>query len=242
MDFTKSLLAIFAHPDDETFGCGGLLALFSRAGGVTAAISATRGEKGKSHLETPMTPEELAQLRAEELKNAAKILGVSRVETFAYPDGGLDEQSEDEVVEKLLTVIKEFSSYAILTFGPDGGSGHRDHIAIHKFTCRAFLEAQKFDSSPKELYFRVIPEAVKEMRRNAASSRPRTPGHYHDDGGHVSYSESEFIGIDVRPVLEIKNRAAIMHRSQNPEWFLQLPEQIRKEFWEKEYYNLAEKL
>lgn len=241
MNFTKSLLAIFAHPDDETFGCGGLLALFNRAGGVTAAISATRGEKGKLHLETPMTPEELARLRAEELKSAAKILGVSRADVFAYPDGSLDEQSEDEVVEKLLQIIKEFSPYALLTFGPNGGSGHRDHIAIHKFAKRAFREAQKFDSPPRELYFRAVPESMKEMRKSAAAGRPRTAGHYHENEDKLPYSEKDLICVDIQPVLHLKNQAAMMHHSQNPEWFSQLPEQIRKEFWEKEYYYCREK-
>ncbi|MBI2514853.1 PIG-L family deacetylase [Candidatus Wolfebacteria bacterium] len=241
MDFTKSLLAIFAHPDDETFGAGGLLAHINRAGGRTAVISATRGEKGKLHLDIPMAPEELAKLREEELMAAAKILGVSRVHALTYPDGGLDEQSENEVVKKLLEIIKEFSPYAILTFGPDGGTGHRDHIAIHKFACRAFQEAQQFGEPPRELYFRATPKAVRELRREAAvvSGRKKTAGHYEESKIPLPYSEEDFIAIDVLPVVHLKNQAAQMHKSQNPKWFLEMPEELKKAFWEKEYYYLA---
>lgn len=244
MDFTKPLLAIFAHPDDETFGAGGLLALWNRAGGKTGVISATRGEKGKLHLDIPIMPEELAIIREEELKSAAKILGVSHIRVFTYPDGRLDEESEGEVVEKLLSVIKEFSPYAILTFGSDGGTGHRDHIAIHKFASRAFHDSQQFSSSPKELYFRALPKKIKELRRNAAvaSGRMKTLGHYHESKNPLPYSEEDFICLDVKPVINIKIEAAKMHKSQNPNWFLEMPEDMRKEFWEKEYYYLAEKL
>src|ERR1051325_7307780 len=134
IDLTKPLLAIFAHPDDETFGVGGLLALAHKSGARVGVFCATRGEKGKLHLKEAISEEKLGELRADELRAAAKIFGAERVEILNYPDGGLEGVPEEDIVEKILDAIKEFGPYTIVTFGPDGGTSHRDHVAIHKFT------------------------------------------------------------------------------------------------------------
>jgi|SRR5680860_1048010 len=125
------MLLIFAHPDDESFALGGTIAKYAEQGvNITLAV-ATKGEAGK--VAGICKPEELGHIREQELMSAAKVLGIARVIFLGYRDKEVPIAPPLEIAEKLVRIIREVRPQVIITFGADGGSGHRDHRAIHQF-------------------------------------------------------------------------------------------------------------
>jgi len=139
----STLLALFAHPDDESFGCGGALARLADEGHRVVLVCATRGELGEISDPALATPENLGEVREQELRNAADALGISEVIFLDYRDSGMagtegnndsrafSAQPPDVVVRQLVGIIRRERPGAILTFEPNGGYGHPDHIAMH---------------------------------------------------------------------------------------------------------------
>lgn len=132
------LLAIFAHPDDESMGMGATLAKYSAEGVETTLVCATRGERGW------FGPEEqnpglgaLGQLRADELRRAADTLGIHAVHFLDYIDGELDKANPAEAIAKIVTHIRASQPQVVVTMPPDGNYGHPDHIAISQFASAA---------------------------------------------------------------------------------------------------------
>lgn len=127
---TRPILAVFAHPDDERV-IGPLLSRLSREGRETHLVIATDGSKGiRDFARIPAGPE-LAALRAREAQCAADRLGVRRLHLLGLPDGGL--ASFDALAQlrtKLVAVIDSIRPAAIITFGPEGGTGHPDHRLV----------------------------------------------------------------------------------------------------------------
>ena len=242
MDLTKPLLGIFAHPDDETFGMAGTLALAHRRGARVGVYSATRGDKGKLNLPKPLTEEELGDLREQELRDAARIIGVDEVFVDRYPDGGVDRVPEEELVQHVIEVIRRFKPYTVVTFSREGGTGHRDHVAMHHAATTAFHRARAFADAPSELYYRGVPESVREQLADYRKLRQRTEGHYHENPECERYDESDLERIDISEVLDVKEKAALAHASQNPQRFLDRRRQahgIPDEFWVSEYFFRA---
>jgi len=116
------ILAIFAHPDDESCGPGGTIAKFAQHSEVQI-ICVTNGEAGGNN-------KKLAEIRAQELKNSAKILGVRKVHFLDYKDGTLSNNLYHEIAKDLEQKIEEIKPQTVITFEPLGVSGHIDHIAV----------------------------------------------------------------------------------------------------------------
>jgi len=133
------LMAVLAHPDDESLGVGGTLALYAKEGVKTFLLTATRGEHGRHGEAAPASPAELGALREAELLAASKVLGVSEVRLLDYPDGGLDQADPREAAARIAGHIQQIRPHVILTFGPDGAYGHPDHIAISQLTTAAIV-------------------------------------------------------------------------------------------------------
>lgn len=112
----RKLLVILAHPDDETFPMGGTLAKYAAAGAQVTLICATRGEAGIPGL----SPEQAGHVREEELRAAARTLGVSEVRFLNYRDGELVQADPDQVIAELREAMRELQPQAVITFGPDG--------------------------------------------------------------------------------------------------------------------------
>ncbi len=121
-----TILGIWAHPDDETFTIGGLLAMAADAGQQTICVTATRGEKGGKG-------DNLAEIRTQELVSALNILGVSEQQYLGYQDGACAEVNEAEAVAKLVVLINQYQPDTIVTFAPDGLTGHPDHQAVSRW-------------------------------------------------------------------------------------------------------------
>lgn len=136
-----SLLAVFAHPDDETFRPGGTLALLARFGVNVQVISATRGENGPLGNPIFCSRQSLPEVREHELCCACESLGLKPPLLLEYADGQLAEAPKDEVVNQILAVIELLQPQVMVSFGKDGISGHPDHIAIGRFSYEAYLRS-----------------------------------------------------------------------------------------------------
>ena len=131
MTGTLRLMAVLAHPDDESLGTGGSLAKYGSEGVETYVVAATRGERGRYHdgTEDP-GPETMGRIREQELLDAADVLGVEEVSFLDYMDGALDQVDPKEPIGKIVQHLRRVRPQVVLTFDQAGAYGHADHIAI----------------------------------------------------------------------------------------------------------------
>jgi LmbE family N-acetylglucosaminyl deacetylase len=142
------LLAVLAHPDDESLGFGGVLAKYAAEGVETSLITATRGERGwPGDPRTYPGLAELGRVREGELRAAARVLGLGDVCLLNYLDGELDQAPPAEAIGQIVAQMRRIRPAVVLTFDPQGAYGHPDHIAICQFTTAAVLAAAD-SSSP----------------------------------------------------------------------------------------------
>jgi N-acetylglucosamine malate deacetylase 2 len=211
----STLLVITAHPDDESFPMGGTLAKYASEGVRVVLVAATSGEAGIPE----MQPSQAAALRKNELRAAAAILRVARLEFLDYPDGNLAAAEAGEVVSRLVAIMEHEAPQVVVTFGPDGISGHPDHIAIYRFTTQAVRDAK----IKARLYYLAPSEATLQ-------------------GCGVPLSQiaaaEQMIGIDVGAFLVPKVRAMQAHASQNPP-FPGDPVEEAEKLTCHEYFTLA---
>lgn len=134
------LLCIFAHPDDESFATGGILARCAAQGVATYLLTATRGEQGWAG-PPPAAPAAgvIGRIREGELRAAAAQLGLQGLKCLAYPDGALAEVERGAVLEQLTRYIRQMRPQVVVTFGPDGLTGHPDHLAICQLATTATM-------------------------------------------------------------------------------------------------------
>ncbi|HYI14643.1 MAG TPA: PIG-L family deacetylase [Thermomicrobiales bacterium] len=149
---TQSILAIYAHPDDES-QCAGTLANLAADGALVTLVCATRGEVGEISDPALATPETLAHVREGELRCAAQAMGIGEPIFLDYRDSGMDGTPEnehpdafmnaeaDEVAGRLVQIIRDVRPQVVVTFDETGGYGHPDHIAIWRHTHAAVAAA-----------------------------------------------------------------------------------------------------
>ena len=140
------LMAVFAHPDDESLGTGGALAKYAAEGVEVFLLTATRGDAGRYRglaRDDPQHPgpAALAVTRERELRAAAAALGVMEVSLLEYQDQGLDSAPPREVISAIAGHVRRVRPQVVVTFGPDGAYGHADHVAISQFTTAAMVVA-----------------------------------------------------------------------------------------------------
>lgn len=134
------LLAVFAHPDDESMGLSGTLAKYAAEGIETYLLCATRGERGWWESEGPNPGfEGVAKIRTKELENAGKVLGLKEIHFLNYIDGDLDQAKHEEIIGKIVTHLRQIKPHVVVTFAHDGSYGHPDHIAISQFATAALV-------------------------------------------------------------------------------------------------------
>ncbi|MFB0844037.1 PIG-L deacetylase family protein [Paenibacillus oleatilyticus] len=155
----KRWLFVFAHPDDESFAAGGTIAKLSSTGHEVVLACATSGCKGKSGEFQFATREELARHREEELRSACSVLGVAELILYRYRDGELKSIDPEALAERIRSTIAELKPDAVLTFPPDGVTGHPDHIAISQATEKAvaLAEAEYPEGRRPSFYYTSIP-------------------------------------------------------------------------------------
>jgi LmbE family N-acetylglucosaminyl deacetylase len=137
-----TILGVWAHPDDEAYLSGGLMAMASDGGSRVVCVTATRGERGTADPHR-WPPDRLAAERTGELARCLEILGVTEHHWLDYPDGGCATVAETEAVTRIAEVIRAVRPDTVLTFGPDGITGHADHRTVAGWTEAAFREAAR---------------------------------------------------------------------------------------------------
>lgn len=259
----RSLLASFAHPDDEAFGTGGTIACYATQGVRVDLVCATRGEAGEIAEGSGATPETLGAVREYELRCAAEKMGIHELVFLGYRDSGMQgsvenedprafiKASEDEVVSELVAIMRRLKPLVIVTFEPNGGYGHPDHIAIHRHTVKAFHLAGDADRyaelgkawQAKRLFYTAIPRSFfKEMRQQMAAEGIDTHNFERFNDPNFGWPDEKINAIlDVSSSMEEKWDALNCHRTQlGPgNLFRQLPDSKVKQLISKEHFSLA---
>jgi LmbE family N-acetylglucosaminyl deacetylase len=152
-DRAPRILGLFAHPDDEVFCVGGTMARCSAGGAVTAIASLTRGEVGQIRDAYTATRRTLGPVRVKELEQSASELGVDEVICLDLGDGQLAALPLEDVARAARRIIDDFAPDVVVTFGPDGGFGHPDHVT----SCLAVMEAVRTMADPPRVLHAKFP-------------------------------------------------------------------------------------
>jgi LmbE family N-acetylglucosaminyl deacetylase len=236
---SQTLLAILAHPDDESFGMGGTLALYAARGVDVYLVCATRGEVGEAASEMLKSFDSIAELRESELRCAAGILGLKGIYFLDYRDSGmpgspdnqhpqaLAAQPLDEVASNVVCYIRDLKPQVVLTFDPIGGYHHPDHMAIHRATVRAFEQASNPAfapqslpvHTPQRLYFHTMPRDFMKLAVWLLPFFGRDPHKFGANGdidltAIVAQDFPVHARINIRSVLGKKEKAGACHASQ----------------------------
>jgi LmbE family N-acetylglucosaminyl deacetylase len=235
---TKTILAVLAHPDDETFGLGGTLAFYAQKGYDTYYVCATRGEVGSADEEFMKGFKDTAEMRTDELMRAAKILGIKEVFFLGYRDSGMPGSEDnkhpnaqvahpiDEVAGRVVKYIRELKPQVVLTFDPIGGYKHPDHIHIQQATTLAFEKAD--DASfhpaagapfkPLALYYQVFPRGFLKWAVRLMPLFGKDPKKFGRNGDidltDLIVDFPTHVRMDLRSVSAIKIQASAQHASQ----------------------------
>ena len=256
-----TLLAVHAHPDDESIGTGGILAKYAGKGVRTVVVYCTRGEEGDilNPEFTPPSPEmSMEAIRAIEVEKAIKVLNVKSVYFLGYRDSGMQGSPAnrhpnsfagadvDQAAEKLVAIIREIKPQVVVTYNEKGGYGHPDHIMAHRITVAAFhkagdsgYESTTFKSEPwkpAKLYYTATPLERLKKRYQMAVERGETPRFNPEFMGtpeHLITTE-----VDVEAFIEQKFEALFCHKSQmGPNsFFRQVPREQVAEYFRHEHF------
>jgi LmbE family N-acetylglucosaminyl deacetylase len=224
----RTILAVFAHPDDESLACGGTLARAADAGARVVLICATRGESGSISDRSLVPDGDLGRVRSSELREAAAVLGVAEVMILDHPDGALRWADVPALHNEIVGAIDRCSADAVITFGEDGLYWHLDHIGIHERTSTA---VRSFGAAAPPLYYVTIPRGVMREMVAAAHAKGGAPdssfwGIAPDAFGDAAQPPT-FV-VDVRDWAARKLAALKCHRTQmgprNPIAWIDEPE------------------
>jgi len=220
----KKLFFITAHPDDESYMAAGTIYKNYQMGGQNMLLCASWGEKGRSHLKKPFTISQLKKLRAKELRRAGKFLHIKPVLNLALPDGKL-RNYQKIIFKKGLAIANKHQPEVIISFGPDGISGHLDHITAGQ-VARQIAEKLRIPFVAVTLPPSITKKALKWLATR------RKAGHYIKS---IIYKNPNMkIVIDG----QIKKRALKIHQSQmdHKNAFTGFPAYAVKELLKAEYF------
>lgn len=228
------LLAIFPHPDDETFTAAGTMAAAAEHGMPVTVICATRGEAGESSIPGLDHPERLGEVRERELRDAMRQLGITDVRFLDYRDSGMPGSAEaqnprafvratvDEAAATLVAPIRELRPRTIITFGPEGMYGHPDHLHMHHVVLRAVaLAADPSHACPEQpepwqtpsFYFGTFPrEEMLDILDRPGSPLASLPPEARDNVG-TPLADITHV-VDITPWSAAKRAAIAAHVTQ----------------------------
>jgi LmbE family N-acetylglucosaminyl deacetylase len=236
----RTLVFFGAHPDDETFGIGATLALYALRGVKVYCVCSTRGEEGNVDPQLMEGYATIADVRSDELKCAAQVLGLTDIIFLGYRDSGMQGSEQNKhpdalamasveaVAGRMIKIIRELKPDVVVTHDAGGDYGHPDHIATHNATVKAFYAAgdpaQYPEAStafhPHKLYFGVSPRRFMRLMVKLMPLFGQNPRHF---GRNKDIDLTKTIGVEysfhavVRPTKqasEIRVRAAACHVSQ----------------------------
>lgn len=260
------LLACFAHPDDEAFPVGGLLARNAAEGRRVRLVTTTLGEEGEIRQEGSATRETLGEIRRFELACAVRALSLESHALLEYRDSGMAgweannhpqayiNAPEEVIVERFVLEIREFKPQVVLTFEPGGLYGHPDHIAVCHHATKAFdlasdpaafpnqlaegLEPYK----PQRLFYSARPQGFRlEWAKKLRAAGEDWPLPTEDQLTQGVPPKDIHLDLDVSDHLETKMACIICHRTQvAPSWpYHRVPREIANWVIGREYYIRA---
>jgi LmbE family N-acetylglucosaminyl deacetylase len=226
---THAVLAVFAHPDDE-FSIAPLAARCAAEGHRVRLVSITSGQRGARPGVSIPKGDELGAVREEELRCAAAALGVPEPVLLGFEDQGISGlEAATAIAGRLRELIAELRPDVMITFGPDGITGHPDHRAAGNIATEVFQEGRKLAYRPRKLYYVVIPETAR------AAIPPEIDGRL-----RATSDDLVTTVVDCRPWLDRAARAVRCHATQwTPERMEQFDKLNREVFGGRVYLRLA---
>jgi LmbE family N-acetylglucosaminyl deacetylase len=228
----EMMLVVVAHPDDETFGCGSLIAHARRMGVRTVVACATRGEAGSPTPGRGLDDADMAVVREQELREAASFLGVDRVVLYDWLDsdmsggpnpGTLCAEPVESVADAIATTIDEERPTVVVTL--DASDGHRDHAHVRDAT---LLAVDRTANPPQRVYLHCLPRAL--MSKWVAALRAEDPDSDYVHLEQLGTPEDRITTvIDTADLLPTREEAMSLHRSQTSPYEVMSPD-LRREF------------
>ena len=248
-----TLVAVFAHPDDEGFGCGGTLAMLAEKGAKLTLVCVTNGDVGEISDPNLASPETLSEVRQQELYNAMQVTGISDIRFLNYRDSGMANTPDNEhpeslnmapahqVMTKLTKILDEINPDLVLTHDPTGGYGHPDHLAVNKHTTTAFYNSR--NRSWTSLYYVCFPRTVFQRMWQRMSEMGIAPPFANQDTTSIgSPDEAVTLTLDVSEFVETKITSLNCHKTQmDPNGAInRLPKDFLYDVVSQEYFSLVE--
>lgn len=211
----RTILGVFAHPDDESLACGGTIARAADLGAKVILLCASRGEAGTPCDPALITDGDLARVRTNELREAAAILGVAEVHVMDHPDGELRWIDAPELHAEIVAALERYKPDAVITFAEDGLYWHLDHIGVHE---RTYTAVGSLGPSAPPLYYVTIPHGVMRQVFEVARTKRGAPGEpslwgITPDAFGALARPATFV-VDARPWIHRKLAALRCHRTQ----------------------------
>jgi len=214
-DFSgRTILVVLAHPDDESLACGGTLARLADAGARIVLLCASRGEKGSVGDREPVAGDNLGAVRSDELREAAKVLGIAEVVLLDHPDGDLRWAEVPQFHVDIVLAVQRYKPDGVITFAEDGLYWHLDHIGVHE---RTYTAIRSFGPWAPPLYYVTIRRGlIQEIMDTAAANGLNvqgTPFNIEPDA-FGDYAAAPGFLVDVHEWVPRKLAALRCHRSQ----------------------------
>ncbi|CAN5140250.1 hypothetical protein BH20ACT24_BH20ACT24_12290 [soil metagenome] len=239
---THRLAAVYAHPDDDTYGLSGTYALNQGNLALTVVV-ASSGEAGPIADPSLATRESLAEIREREERAALAAVGAdgADVHFLRFPDGGLADAPHEELVESITRVLREARPQVVVTFGPEGITRHPDHITVGQATTEAFhnLQAEAGNDAFQRLLYTALPQSA--VDRFFELMRASNPDFGDPDDPFIPRGVPDHtitVRVDCSPVRDRKIAALTEHRTQVQE-FEAFPRELRDEVFGVEWFVQA---
>ena len=250
-----TLMAVHAHPDDEASSTGGVLALYADQGIRTVVVTCTNGEFGDAPGqvkpgEDGHDEQAVAQLRLSELRQSAKILGVSHLELLGYHDSGMPDWEYKDMPEAFCNVpldvvaarigdlIETYRPQVVISYDDKGLYQHPDHVhaarAAAAAAAQSGIPAKYYQTAMRGSEWRKVWEALRELGADVPDEREFTP----EQRRQAEEAEQRITtNIDIRPVLGRKREALFAHASQiEDSWFSRLPPEVAESAFGRESF------
>lgn len=224
------VLVVVAHPDDETFGCGSLIAHAASLGAPVTVLCATRGEAGER---ADDDPRDLGAVREDELRAAGAILGVSEIVLLDYGDSGWDgpiaegalcAAPVDVVAATIVAEVERTAATVLIVL--EGDDGHRDHRHVRAATVRALADLRA-DVRPRAHAVAFANSVMRRWADEMARLHPESP--YLGDVDALGSPDADLRGLDCTAHLAVREAAIAAHRSQRSP-FDGLSPELRRDF------------
>jgi N-acetyl-1-D-myo-inositol-2-amino-2-deoxy-alpha-D-glucopyranoside deacetylase len=211
----RTVLAIFAHPDDESLLCGGTLARLADAGVRVVLMCGSRGERGSVSDPSLVAGADLGTVRVGELHEAARVLGAAEVIALDHRDGDLRWNDVPEFHAEIVAAIARLGPSAVITFAENGFYWHLDHIGVHE---RTFTAVQSLGAAAPPLYYVTMPRGIiRRVVETAHAKGGEAPGSSFWGLEPDAFGEVDLpacLTVDVRPWIPRKLAALRCHRTQ----------------------------